>query len=185
MGTSLVVTPVTMSLTYLRTNLHYISQTPTDCSLVSYEGVPIPTQQLLLAAASSYLASLLAQSGTTATTITLPFTTKVVRRIIQVLGEEEGDTIETEAFLAAREMGIMFLKEKVGPPTAINVKLKKETFVFSDDESHEESLGKMNLNQWSENLLKQNVEVNPVLDNTNKKEVDMKPKKKYKKKKIE
>ena len=102
--------PGSMCISSLYTNLHYISKTPPDCSLVSSEGVHIPTQQHLLAAASSYLACLLAQGGTT---IILPFTTKVVRKIIQVLGEKEGNTIDSETFLAARELGIMFLKEEV------------------------------------------------------------------------
>ena len=105
--------PGSMCISSLYTNLHYISKTPPDCSLVSFEGVHIPTQQHLLAAASSYLACLLAQGCTTTPTIILPFTTKVVRKIIQVLGEKEGNTIDSEAFLAARELGIMFLKKEV------------------------------------------------------------------------
>ena len=96
----------------LRVDLHHISQGHPDCVLLSSDGEHVNTQQLLLAAASSFLASLLAQGGTN-TTISLPFTSKVVRTILEVLGEVEEVPIETEIFLAARELGIMFLNEKV------------------------------------------------------------------------
>ena len=94
-----------------------------------------------------------------------------------MLGEEEGETIETEAYLAAREIGVIFLKETVGPPT-INVDLKKEISLFSDDDEESPS------NQLGEKLSKQNVEVDPVFDDTNKKVGYTKHQKKYKKKKL-
>ena len=62
-----------------------------------------------------------------------------------MLGEEEEDTIETESFLAAKEMGIFFLKEKI-----INYDVGNDSKVneFSEENiKEEEELGlKMKLN---------------------------------------
>ena len=47
-------------------------------------------------------------------TIHVPFAIEVVRNLLICLStDDECDEIESEGFIAAREMGIMFLKEKV------------------------------------------------------------------------
>ena len=103
-----------MFLHYLHANLQYISSQPPDTTLLTLDNVHVPTHQHLLAAVSPYLASLLAQAGQ-GTTISLPFTSKVVTMVMQVLvagGKEEDDTMETDVVEAAGEMGIMCLVEK-------------------------------------------------------------------------
>merc|ERR1711936_559171 len=106
--------PDEMYLHYLRANLHSISNQPPDTTLLTLDNVRVPTHQHLLAAVSPYLASLLAQAGQ-GTTISLPFTSKVVNMVMQVLvagGKEENNTMETDVVEAAGEMGIMCLVEK-------------------------------------------------------------------------
>ena len=46
-------------------------------------------------------------------TIHVPFTVEVVRNMVDILATEDCDEIESDGFNAAREMGIMFLKEKL------------------------------------------------------------------------
>ena len=102
-----------MALNLLRTNLRFISSQPPDTTIITSDGDHIPTQQHLLSAASPYLASLLAQVGQGGIfSISVPFQNDVVKLLLQSLVSEE-DEIESEGFVAAREMGIMFLKEKV------------------------------------------------------------------------
>merc|ERR1711936_356881 len=106
--------PDEMYLHYLRANLHSISNQPPDTTLLTLDNVRVPTHQHLLAAVSPYLASLLAQAGQ-GTTISLPFTSKVVTMVMQALvvgGKEENDTMETDVVEAAGEMGIMCLVEE-------------------------------------------------------------------------
>ena len=103
-----------MYLQYLRTNLLSITSQPHDTSLITSDSVHLPAHQHLLSAVSPYLASLLAQAGH-ATTIFLPFTSKVVTRVMQLLvaeQEEFDNTIDAEVVEAARDMGIMCLVEK-------------------------------------------------------------------------
>ena len=104
-----------MALNLLRTNLRFIWSQPPDTTLITSDGDHIPTQQHLLSAASPYLASLLVQVGQGGIfAISVPFRNDVVRLVLHSLvsEEEEGGEIEYEGFVAAREMGIMSLKEK-------------------------------------------------------------------------
>ena len=105
-----------MAENFHRRNLRFISLQPPDTTLITSDGDHISTQQHLLAAASPYLASLLAQTGQGGIfAISVPFRNDVVRLVLQSLVSVEQDegNIESEGFVAAREMGIMFLKEKV------------------------------------------------------------------------
>ena len=107
-----------MSLLLSGPHLHSISLSPPDITLLTLDNLHIPTQQLLLAAASPFLASLLAQAGAGQggfTNIYIPFTSKVVRRILQVLGRKEmnGNDLVTEELDAARHMGMMVIKKDV------------------------------------------------------------------------
>ena len=97
-----------MSLKYLVSNLKLISSEPADVTLLSSDGVHIPSHHYLLSAVSPYLACLLAQAGQGGRlAISLPFHSQVVRRVIKTLlaVEEEGDRIETEGILAASRVG--------------------------------------------------------------------------------
>ena len=118
-------------------HLHSISLQTPDITLHTLDNDHISTQQHLLAAASPFLASLLAQAGAGLggfTNISVPFTSKVVRRVIQVLGglEVEGRNIGTEELDAAREMGLMIIKQDV-----INTEVKEcdtlVDFVFGNN----------------------------------------------------
>jgi hypothetical protein len=127
-----------MALKFICRNLRFISSQPTDTTIITSDGEHIPTQQHLLSAVSPYLASLLAQAGQGGgLSISLPFDSHVVRLVLHTIVsvEEEGDEIEGEGFAAAREMGIMFIKEKVltrGDDFKKEVDPAKE-FVFEED----------------------------------------------------
>ena len=136
-----------MSVKKSRLHLNSISLQPTDTILLTSDNVHIPTQHLLLAAASPYLASLLAQAGAgqgSNTTLSLPFTSKVVRKVISYLGEQgnKGNNLETEEIIAAQELGMVVNKEDVTNENneILNVRDKILDFDF---EGHDDVKGEI------------------------------------------
>ena len=105
-----------MYLSYLHQHLKLISSHPSDITLITSDRHHIPTHQHLLSAVSPFLASLIVQAGHTCSVLgSLHFQSEVVRLIMDKLvsPKEDADEIECDGFNAAREMGIVFLKQKV------------------------------------------------------------------------
>jgi len=103
-----------MSLKYLRRNLIFISNQSEDTTIITTDGEKITTQRHLLSTVSPYLAALLSQADhLDRIAISVPFSSEVVRNVLENLGSEDEDCneIESEGFHAAKELGIMFLNE--------------------------------------------------------------------------
>jgi len=103
-----------MSLKYLRRNLIFISNQSKDTTIITTDGEHIKTQRHLLSTASPYLAALISQTDHIEwIAISVPFSSKVVRNVLDNLGSEDEDCseIESEGFDAAKELGIMFLNK--------------------------------------------------------------------------
>merc|ERR1712096_419427 len=93
-----------MPLKYLRRNLIFISNQSKDTTIVTKDGEQIKTQRHLLSTASPYLAALISQTDHIEwIAISVPFSSKVVRNVLDNLG--------SEGFDAAKELGIMFLNK--------------------------------------------------------------------------
>jgi len=103
-----------MSLKYLRRNLIFISNQSEDTTIITTDGDKITTQRHLLSTVSPYLAALLSLSDhLDRIAISVPFSSEVVRNVLQNLASDDEDCneIESEGFHAAKELGIMFLTE--------------------------------------------------------------------------
>eukprot|EP00092_Neocalanus_flemingeri_P021114 GFUD01022877.1.p1 GENE.GFUD01022877.1~~GFUD01022877.1.p1 ORF type:complete len:360 (+),score=67.74 GFUD01022877.1:174-1253(+) len=103
-----------MSVKYLRRNLRFISCQTEDTIMITTDGEHITTQRHLLSSVSSYLAALLSQTDQVdRMAISVPFSSEVIRDMLDNLASEDEECveIEQEAFNAAKELGIMFLTQ--------------------------------------------------------------------------
>jgi len=129
-----------MSLKYLRRNLIFISNQSEDTTIITTDGEKITTQRHLLSTVSPYLAALLSQADhLDRIAISVPFSSEVFRNLLDNLGSEDEDCneIEYEGFHAAKELGIMFLNEKVA----------KQDLDYDDSVSVEECTDVVALNE--------------------------------------
>ena len=154
-----------MNNSNLHAYLQSISISPPDTTLLPLDNVPVLTHQHLLAAVSPYLASLLAQAGQGAT-ISLPFTSKVVTKVMQVLvAGGKNDTMEIDVVEAAGEMGIMHLVEE-----AKKIPLVKTNFDDKDTKAEINSnikLSTVNVNTEVISTRFRNATLNKVSENKN------------------
>jgi len=136
---TLVTAQEKMSLKYLRRNLKFISHQSEDSTLITTDGQHIKTQRHLLSIASPYLAALISQTDHVDwIAISVPFSSKVVRKVLENLDSEDCNEIQNEGFDAAKELGIMFLN-KAQTKWIESVKDERHTLDNDDAVSVEES----------------------------------------------
>merc|ERR1712096_237574 len=124
-----------MSLKDLRRNLIFISNQSEDTTIITIDGEHIKTQRNLLSTISPYLAALISQTNHVEwIAISVPFSGKVVRKVLDNLGSEDEycSEIEYEGLDAAKELGITFLtKAETKRKEQENVKFK-QGFEYDD-----------------------------------------------------